>query len=536
MFDTLELFRIFFAGRPLLLSFALAGVVLLILHRSRALQPGTERWVFRILCATGTLALAVYAIVVVAYARDPHFYDYAEPTMTAVSWLFTVGRPIYPEIDAAERYAHIYGPMAFIPHGVALRVFGPSILVSKWFGAGLALTSMTLLYLALRARITTAWALALTGGCACLYLIFRNLTFWTRPDSLQLLCVCAGLYATARGPFGAALIVGSTTGVLLNLKITGPLYSLPILALLFARHGSRATIVAGISGVAVAVFPFIAFANVSLESYLNWVRFSAGNGLVLATLRTNIEWALFFLTPALLSFHTLARNARSSTREDRLLLAGLVAGVCGTVLAASKPGATYYHLVPFLPVIFYLTASYLVPLVANRAHCDRMTLACAIGFAGTAVALAGAHQTAFQRALLDRSGAQELDDLRMFARAHPKAIVEMGYGSDDRLILARPELVFRSGVYLLDPPAIQEHQLSGLEIPPATIDAIRACRVDYWLIPLGQEPFSGPNRYPAMRLKPLFPASFRQAFFDSYEPKARTQYYEAWRCRSDGPR
>jgi len=107
----------------------------------------------------------------------------------------------------------------------------------------------------------------------------------------------------------------------------------------------------------------------------------------------------------------------------------------------------------------------------------------------------------------------------------------MGYGRDDRPTLVRPIVVFRSGTYLLDAPAVQEHQLSGIEIPPATIAALRACAVDYWLIPQGEEPFTGPNKYPAILLKPLFPESFRQAFFESYERDGRTQYYDVWQCR-----
>jgi hypothetical protein len=79
---------------------------------------------------------------------------------------------------------------------------------------------------------------------------------------------------------------------------------------------------------------------------------------------------------------------------------------------------------------------------------------------------------------------------------------------------------------------VQEHQLSGLAVPAATLAAIRACRADVWLTPRDTEPFAGPNRYPAMARAPLFPDAFRRAFSESYVREGRTQFYDVWRCRA----
>jgi hypothetical protein len=536
MIDVLEFFRIRFSGRPLLLSLALLAVALVVMRRTPLRpSPSSVRTASRALGGVGIASLLAYVALAVYYARDPHFFDYAEPTMTAIAWLFQLGQPIHHEADSAARYAHMYGPMAFIPHGVALRLFGPSIEASKWLGAGAALVSLFLLYLALRSRVHIARALALTGYCALLYLIFRNLTFWTRPEPLQLFCMSAGLYAATRGGIVASLVVGASAGVLLNLKITGPLYSLPVVALLYTRGGLRAVAIATVTGAVAAILPFVVFPNVSLESYLLWVRLSAKNGLLLATLRQNIEWAAFFLLPVLLSYFAHPREARPAASEDRWVVGALLAGICGTVLAASKPGATVYHLVPFLPVICYATASHLRSLPSGIVG-DRAVLPGAMAFAATSVVLALVQVVSFLHTFAPRTAGNEVADLRAFVASHPGAVVEMGYGRDDRPTLLRPELVFRSGSYLLDAPAVQEHQLSGIEIPPSTIEAIRACRVEFWLIPQGQEPFSGPNRYPAMHLKPLFSESFRRAFFESYVLQGRTRYYDVWQCRTGAAR
>ena len=88
------------------------------------------------------------------------------------------------------------------------------------------------------------------------------------------------------------------------------------------------------------------------------------------------------------------------------------------------------------------------------------------------------------------------------------------------------------GLYLIDAPAVQEHQLSRLPFPQATIDAIRQCRADVWLVPRGAEPFVGPNRYPAVDLASLFPDAFRTAFHAAYVADGHTDYFDVWRCRA----
>ena len=97
--------------------------------------------------------------------------------------------------------------------------------------------------------------------------------------------------------------------------------------------------------------------------------------------------------------------------------------------------------------------------------------------------------------------------------------------------LVRPMLVFRSGAYLLDQPAVRELQLQGVGIPAATLDAVGACANEYWLIPRGEAPFSGRNGYAAVFLRPLYPDALRARFLAAYVKEASTDYYDVWRCR-----
>src|SRR6185369_9657423 len=147
-----------------------------------------------VISVTALVALIAYPSVAVWYASHPHFFDNAEPVMPIVGWLFHVGKPVYPAIDAAERYAHIYGPFAFIAHGWALGLLGPGIRVSKGLGAAAGLASIVVVYLLARRHVRRTPAVVLTGIGALLLLLFRHYSFWTRPEPLQLLAVSAALF------------------------------------------------------------------------------------------------------------------------------------------------------------------------------------------------------------------------------------------------------------------------------------------------------------------------------------------------------
>ena len=167
MFELLDSFRIRFAGRPFLLCLALAAGAWLVIRQTPHGRWISSRTLERTLAVISVLALISYFAIVVVYARDEHYFDAAEPTMTAVGWLFALGRPIYHTVDSAERYAHMYGPMAFIAHGLALREFGPGIGVSKGLAAVAALLSLGCTFLALRTSASRWSALTLTGPARC---------------------------------------------------------------------------------------------------------------------------------------------------------------------------------------------------------------------------------------------------------------------------------------------------------------------------------------------------------------------------------
>jgi hypothetical protein len=485
-----------------------------------------------LLASLAAAAIAAYAAMALWYLRLPTFYDHAEPTVASIAWLFATGQPIYHAPDAAARYSHMYGPLAFMVPAWCLEIVGTGIAQAKSVGIAAGLLTVLLVYRLARSATGTVNAVMLTGFFALEALMFRNVSFWIRPDALVTLFAAVALLGSSRSnPVAAALVVGAATGVLVNLKLTGVLYALPAIALLAARHGTRRLSLAGIVGIAVLAWPFVAFGNVSFANFRYWTQVSASNGLAFTTLRANLEWAAFLLVP--LAPLVLADGDTRLARQRRWGLGGLAAGVAVTVIAASKPGAGSSHVLPFLPAVLYLIALG-IDAVPERVRRQSAFRHAAVAVPVVAFVIAFCQQSYFITGATETSRMDLTGDLARFADQHPVARIAMGAGdSGARLTYVRPLLVFRSGFYPIDVPAVQEYQMSGLELPEATLQGLASCRSDFWLVPKGGVPFANTNIYPSTHGVTVFPERFRQMFAQHYERDDDTQYFQVWRCRED---
>jgi hypothetical protein len=514
------------ASRPLwlFLVFVLAFFIVRRLF-PRAAATASRRDAFSRYAAV--LAIVYYLGLTLWYISVPQQVDYAEPTMTAVAWLFRLGQPVYHAIDSAARYSHMYGPMAFAVPGAALWLLGPTMFVAKAVGVVAAWLALGVTWATLRSVSRDHWiAIVACGLCVLQFLMFRNLTFWSRPEPLQLAAVAIGLFAATRlSSAGAVFAMSLSMGLLWNLKFTGPLYSLPIFALLWTRTNASTVVWSALGSLIVAALPFIALANTSFNDYLLWVRLSAQNGLRVAALKENIEWALFLLIPVLARLS----NPQPLSPPLRPVIAALLVAILGIVVAASKPGAGSYHFVPFLPILAYVFAAIRSTDDSPR-PADRWLapLVCTLLF------IVLIQQQYFFRLAGNPAVAASYDDVAAYLAQHPGERVGMGYTSAEAMTFARTLIVFKTGEYLLDVPAIQEHQLSGLPLPQATIEAVRQCAVTTWLVPKGGAPFHIRNDYPQTDYAEIFPQAFIDAFHQRYTLEASTEYYDVWRCRAGG--
>lgn len=495
------------------------------LLRSFSVRPSVGRLV--LLLASITMILA-YATLVTWHLRQPAFFDQAEPTIPAVAAVFGAGRPLYPALDAPERYAHIYGPALFLSQAAALKLLGPSIVASKTPGAVAILIGLIVAYAVFRRRVDARSAIAGTAMCALVFSAFDNVSYWTRSDPLIVLCVVAGLYAAhLQNRALSAIALGVSTGIAVNLKFTGPLYLMPAFALALAEHGARTAATAALLAVPVAVAPFLV-PNISPGHYVDYVELSARNGLAPARLRQNIEWAAWLAAPlaAVVIGGWKAAQVRKGAPGHLIALVLSVAAV--TVLAA-KPGGGPFHLMPFVPVL-----TYAVLWMTPAPFLSGLRGSICVAFTLTALSLGLSDQALIVRTVSGRNLETAIADLRRFSDRHAGRQIAVGYAGTSYLSHARPEVVFRTGDYLLDAPAVQEHRLSGLALPESTIRAILDCRVEFWLIPRGAEPFAVPNAYAPHGPAEVFPRDFRDAFLRRYERTGEIGGFDIWECTPGG--
>jgi hypothetical protein len=525
MLHALEAFRIDFAGRPLLLWIAFTLLTALAFAWRSPTRRG-ERLSLGIIRLGSALALVAYFTISLWYARVPYYFDNAEPTIPSIAWVFHAGGPLYHTFDSAERYAHIYGPFAFITHSWALSEFGPSILASKAVGVAAALATLLVIVVTCRRHASIAVAIAIAGGAAAVFLTFRNYSFWTRPDPLQVLssAVCLALAEWNTGSIWMDILAGAAAGFGWNLRFTGPIYTLVPFTLIGLRRGLWPLLAATGAALVVTAAPFVLYPNVSWTNYLVWIRSSGRTGLLLATLRQNIEWALFLCVPLLLVSFASVELERQASGEWRTLAGVLLFAICGIVVAAAKPGAGPYHLMPLVPVLACLVARRSGVL---RTHTERLPPLA--GWMLVTMTVGAAQQAQFVTAVHGRAQIADAGDIEQFARTHA-GVIDMGYGSTESSSFERPLLVFHSGRYFLDQPAIREYQLQGMDIPPATITALSRCRVNLWLVPRGERPFSGLNSYAAALGKPLYSEAFRSTFLRTHRLVESTAHFDVWRC------
>lgn len=469
------------------------------------------------------LIVATFVLTALWYAWQNTYFDMAEPTITAVAAMFRDGRPLYPALDAPEQYVHVYGPVLFLVQAFALTVFGATVTVSKAVGVAAAVAALAVGFWTFARLAGPRAALLAIATWTLLSLTAGNTAFWTRPDPLLALTVALGLAATEiRHRALATVSLGVVLGLAVNLKLTGPLYFLPIAVLFAGRHGFPALAGSGAIAAAVALAPF-ALPNVSLKHYLDYLELSAKNGLMGTRLRQNIEWAMFLLLPCL-----AAANMRPLPDPDgvrrRWFMPALLAAVLGVAIVGAKPGGGPFHLLPFAPL--------LVAAVAWRPgpwpHALRSLMAAVVV---TMIAIAIPRQLRLVEAVEQRSVDAVAADVAAFAAAHPTDSIAVGYAGVSVLSQTGALLALASYDYWLDEPAVQEYRLSGRDVPAATLAALDTCRTRLWLLPPGLSPFVVTSAYAPLAPADVFSTTFRTTFLRRYARTATTNSFDVWTCQ-----
>jgi hypothetical protein len=342
----------------------------------------------------------------------------------------------------------------------------------------------------------------------------------------------------------ALMLLSLATGLCFGIKITGVLYFLPIFALLYRRFGMRTAALAAFGAGVVGCLPF-AFPQISLRNYVLWFHEASRHPLRAVEFLSNLRTAVTISLPALLFlwwfYERDPKKCSNYLREQKPFLLGLASALGLVTILASKMGAGNHHLLPLYPVIGFLCSDIYSQIEATGAV--RIVSYASIARAVCWLWLASSIATRIPVEFLTTEGrlakrwsqaAAVTEDVTNIMQAHPGERIEMGYSESYPLTFYRPTLVFAGNPLTLDAPALDDMQLSGLAIPQGTIDYIRSCQTQIWLIPKDDAPFVMPNIYADARVFParnLFEDRFRQAFLQAYQKVGSSEYYDLWACR-----
>ena len=117
--------------------------------------------------------------------------------------------------------------------------------------------------------------------------------------------------------------------------------------------------------------------------------------------------------------------------------------------------------------------------------------------------------------------------------AHRGEPIALGYTGEQTywLNLYRADLPLATR-FVVDAGALMDMQAAGLELPPATLAALREGAVKLWLLPHEGKPFTLRNWYPdAPHGGDLFGEEFRRVFAERYEKIEGTRYFDLWRFK-----
>jgi hypothetical protein len=491
------------------------------------------------------LFLAAFLAFLLCSTLYKGYLDHVEANVASVAAAFNHGAPLYHGLASAQRYSLVYGPIAYLPFSWTLRILGSSLLSLKLAVLFANVCFLIFLVAAYRKRLATPQALLAVAVVVAFMMSGEPYMFQVRGDVLMPLTVALALFGVLSSSLWTAVILWSVaTGLCFGIKFTGVLYFLPLFVLLYRRFGWRIAALAACGAGLVGCLPF-ALPQISLVNYLLWFHEAARHPLRAVEFLSNLRTAVTISVPAVLllwRFHQGdPQKCVAYLREQRLFLLALAGALGLMIIAASKFGAGNHHLLPFYPVIGFLCVDIYRQIEAVGAAWTLSSgsvarAVCWLWLASTVATRIPVEFLATERKLAARwsLASAVTEDLTSIMQAHPGDRIEMGYSRSYPLTFYRPALVFEGNPLTLDAPALDDMQLSGLAIPQATIDYIKSCQTQIWLIPKGEEPFVMPNIYADTRIFPernLFEDDFRQAFLQEYKRVGSSEYYDLWACR-----
>jgi hypothetical protein len=477
----------------------------------------------------------------------PVAIDPVEVSVAELSYLSVHLQPIYTALSAPERYSLLYGPLCYLPYGLALRTFGSTITSLKLAVILCNLVLIVALWLLFR-RLLSRRATVITVGLVLSALMMKQMAiFLIRGDTALALAVAGALLAISiRRTTLSVLGFSLACGLAVDIKFTAVFYLLVPIYFLWKRHGRIAASWVLPCSTVLAALPF-AMSNISLRNYFMWLHEAAHHPLSVKLLMVNIAFIGILSVPAiLLSFQLwrdLPNGIVSYLSQHRVLFLLLLISASGSALAGSKVGAGRSHLNPTIIVFAFVT----VLLWNERSKRESLNkiqryslMLYAVVFCIPAlIQVRDLWSICMARRQYALSVSADLSTIQTRFRHQS---IELGYGISaskaepvEASTNSRTQLVLSGNPVTVDAAALFDMGLSGVPMPSSTVAAVSSCQIRIWLIPVGEDPFEITNGY-AMNVPKLFPddhlfsVAFRNAFLGHYKKIDRSRYFDIWEC------
>lgn len=527
--------------------------------------PGTELWaklrlaqlrlMWRILCGIFVLLVVGCGLVAVVTERIRFF---EEATVLSTVAAFWHGQALYPSTQAPVEYGLLYGPVTYFMYlppmmGGALRLWG----YEAWALGALGGTFL-LLFLALRRKFGVSVALGSAALLAANVARFTGNEWAIKADVWILLFSALSFWASSRlQSWTAACVIAVAGAMLVDLKATLLLIALLPFVLLWQRERSARVpvVVFALLLPLLALLPF-SLPGVSLSNYVRLLleyKSHATSARVLA-INTQMTLIIFLPTFTLLwaAMSVAPRTACSWIRErSAYLVILIVACVVATVTGAKEGGGPWHCVVLVIPSLFVdaelwrLAAPTELPsLFQNpRRFAPILGVSLALFVTGLKLLAGGVKERLYDQPGDTPVSMRDVEnDLLAISQRYPGETIQMGYSDRAHFNLTnvRPILYVRGNPLFVDPQARNEADVIGKPISPEVLNALARCKIQLWVIPKGAEPFSMESMYwldPTVDRKgmeaALYPANFRQTFFEHYrEIQQTSRYFNVWACQN----
>lgn len=492
------------------------------------LAPKSQRVARILLLCLAALAAINTVAVSIAYVFYPGYLDTGEPNIVALGWRLWQGHPVYLPLDHETRITNLYGPYLYALHAAVLGVFGPSVVIGKI--PGVLAMCLSVVFMAIATVRYGRYGMAIAvGGIAVLGILNLPTTIWNRPESFMLLSAAAGVALYERGSkkwvvFGIGVLVGLSIG----LKIFAAVYFVPIGLMILVRYGVISAFMTGLTALLIASLPFFTpfFDFMDMVGLIKVMADKPNAGRELGKI---LRYAMYYLLPIFVMLFIGLRHVKADEkREIIILVSTLVVSILLVMYPAQKPGAGYHYFLPFAPLTFLIvTKFYAVASSTGRQSAEWTAISIVLVMAMLSVPI----EKRFFRALDWDQATEIAAEIEAIHLDYPGQKIEIGVGERNesyRRTFQRTRLVFKGHPYTLDASIIIDTTAWGTFLTDATIEMIRRCETDIWLIPGREQAFTWTGFYG----KDVYGQSFRDAFNVAFEKTEERNFFDVYSCRN----